>query len=217
MESPVAPNRETQLEVEPPQRQVAEAHIASPTAAPARSQSLSCDMVQTSPDFNTLSSDTADSIREQVRQVHQWLDEVQKEVLKSRGEIGESSKGSSPFTPVIQGKPLPATFRLPTLEPYDGSDDLIKHIAAFCAQMALYDTSDVLMCRAFPTTLRGSKTLSGADTCVGMSATNPHSPIADPFETRRPNPKGPVEKQIDVIFGGLASGSDSSSVRKAYM
>ncbi|RZR90787.1 hypothetical protein BHM03_00018754 [Ensete ventricosum] len=112
--------------------------------------SRSCDPVQIGPDLDTLSFDTADSLREQVRQVHQWLDEVQKEVLKSRGEIGESSKGGSPFTPEIQGKPLP------TLEPYDGIGDPTKHIAAFRAQMALYDTSDTLMCRAFPTTLRGS-------------------------------------------------------------
>ncbi|RWW88635.1 hypothetical protein BHE74_00002485 [Ensete ventricosum] len=136
-QSPVAPNRETQLEVEPPQRQAAEAHAASPTAAPARSQSCSCGPVQTSPDFDTLSSDFADSLREQVRQVHQRLDEVHKEVLKSKGEIRESSKGGSPFTPEIQDKPLPANFRLPTLELYDGSCDPIEHIAAFRAQMAL--------------------------------------------------------------------------------
>ncbi|RZS27184.1 hypothetical protein BHM03_00060617 [Ensete ventricosum] len=154
MESPVAPNRETQLEAEPPQRQVTEAHTASPTAAPTRLQSRSCDPVQTNPDFDTLSSDIADSLREQVRQVHQRLDEVHNEVFKSRGEIRESSKGGSPFTPEIQGKPLSAIFRLPTLEPYDGSGDLTDHIVAFRAQMALYGTSDTLMCRAFPTTLR---------------------------------------------------------------
>ncbi|RRT75381.1 hypothetical protein B296_00009500 [Ensete ventricosum] len=34
-----------------------------------------------------------------------------------------------------------------------------------------------------------SKTSFGADTCVGMSATNPHSPIANPLETSRPDPK----------------------------
>ncbi|RWW82400.1 hypothetical protein BHE74_00009123 [Ensete ventricosum] len=49
-------------------------------------------------------------------QVHQRLDEVQKEVLKSKEEFGESSKGGSPFTPEIQDKPLSANFRLPSLE-----------------------------------------------------------------------------------------------------
>ncbi|RRT34227.1 hypothetical protein B296_00043766, partial [Ensete ventricosum] len=154
-ESPVAPSRRAPPEAEPPQRQVAEARAASLTPTPARSQSRSCDLVQTGPDFDALSPDTADSLREQVRQVHQRLDEVQKEVLKSRGKIGESSKGGSPFTPEIQGKHLPATFRLSTLESYDGSGDPTENTTAFCAQMALYDTSDALMCRAFSTTLRG--------------------------------------------------------------
>ncbi|RWW63129.1 hypothetical protein BHE74_00029715 [Ensete ventricosum] len=153
-ESQAAPNRGVSPEVEPPQPQVVEAHAASPT--PARSQSRSYNPVPIEPDFDTLSTDTVDSLREQVRRVHQRLDEVQKKVFKSRGEVGESSKGGSPFTTEIQAKPLPTTFRIPTLEPYDGSGNPTEHIAAFHAQMALYDTSDALMCRAFPTTLRGS-------------------------------------------------------------
>ncbi|RZR92304.1 hypothetical protein BHM03_00020581, partial [Ensete ventricosum] len=84
----------------------------------SRSQSRCYNPVPTELDFDTLSTDTADSLREQDRRVHQRLDEVQKEVLKSREEVGESSKGGSPFTPEIQAKPLPATFRLPALEPY---------------------------------------------------------------------------------------------------
>ncbi|RWW48028.1 hypothetical protein BHE74_00045946 [Ensete ventricosum] len=136
--------------------QVAEARSASPTPTPARSQSRSYNLVPTELDLDTLSTDAANSLREQVRRVHQRLDEIQKEVLKSREEVGESSKGGSSFTPEIQSKPLLATFRLLALEPYDGSRDPTEHIATFRAQMTLYDTSEALMCRAFPTTLRGS-------------------------------------------------------------
>ncbi|RWW68209.1 hypothetical protein BHE74_00024279 [Ensete ventricosum] len=75
-ESPAAPNRGIPPDVEPPQPQVVEARTASPTPTPARSQSRSYNPVPTEPDFDTLSTDTADSLREQVRRVHQRLDEV---------------------------------------------------------------------------------------------------------------------------------------------
>ncbi|RZS28250.1 hypothetical protein BHM03_00061820 [Ensete ventricosum] len=296
---------------------VAEARAASPTPTPARSQSRSYNPIRTEPDFDTLSTDTADSLREQVRRVHQRLDEVQKEVLKSRGEVGESSKGGSPFTPKIQAKSVSTTFRLPTLEPYDGSGDPTEHIAAFRAQMAFYDTSDALMDGprerrtplpvrgavhivdeapprgAVPWTSRATTKEEGRQVGHVASQTTPPIPLNStrteiffqirergllkapspmkshpercdkrryyrfhreyihdtkecrdlqyqikdlirqghlrryvreqssvpddrPPQDSSPWPKGPVEKQIDVIFSGPASGGNSSSAQKAY-
>ncbi|RWW02640.1 hypothetical protein GW17_00034258 [Ensete ventricosum] len=45
---------------------------------------------------NTLSSESANSLRVQLCQVNQRLNEVQKEIIKSKEELGESSKGGSP-------------------------------------------------------------------------------------------------------------------------
>ncbi|RWW61548.1 hypothetical protein BHE74_00031389, partial [Ensete ventricosum] len=41
-------------------------------------------------------------------------------------------------------------------------------------------------------------------------------PASRPPRDSSPRPKGPIEKQIDVIFGGPASGGDRSSARKVY-
>ncbi|RRT49616.1 hypothetical protein B296_00005727 [Ensete ventricosum] len=42
-------------------------------------------------------------------------------------------------------------------------------------------------------------------------------PASRPPRDSSPRPKGPVEKQIDVFFGGSTSGGDSSLARKAYV
>ncbi|RRT52945.1 hypothetical protein B296_00019155 [Ensete ventricosum] len=104
-----------------------------------QSRCHSRDSAQASLDLDTLSSDSTDSLREQVYQVHQRLDKVQKKVLKSKEEFRESSKGGSLFTPEIQDKPLPTNFRLPSLKLYDGNYDSTEHVVTFHAQM-LYMT-----------------------------------------------------------------------------
>ncbi|RWW42396.1 hypothetical protein BHE74_00052058 [Ensete ventricosum] len=105
------------------------------------------------PEPDVVSLDSTNSVRKQLRQVNQRLDEVQRDFVRSKEEVRETTKSGSPFALEILDKPIPSSFRLPALEPYDGSIDLTEHVAAFRAHMALYDTSDALMCRTFPTTL----------------------------------------------------------------
>ncbi|RWW56160.1 hypothetical protein BHE74_00037144 [Ensete ventricosum] len=105
-------------------------------------------------DPDTLSSDSTSSLREQLRLVNQRIDDVCR-ILRTKDKRAKGPLRGSPFVQEIQDAPIPSHFRLPMLEAYDGSSDITKHVAVFHAQMILYDTSDAIMCRAFPTTLRG--------------------------------------------------------------
>ncbi|KAL2484811.1 Uncharacterized protein Adt_29567 [Abeliophyllum distichum] len=50
--------------------------------------------------------------------------------------------------------PLPLDFKQPKMEKYDGSSDHIDHLRNFVDLMRLEATSDAIMCRVFPPTLR---------------------------------------------------------------
>ncbi|RWW76371.1 hypothetical protein BHE74_00015534 [Ensete ventricosum] len=106
------------------------------------------------PDPDTLSSDSISSLREQLRLVNQRLDDVRR-TLRMKLEHAEGTLYGSPFVQKIQDTHIPSHFCLPMLEAYDSNSDSTEHVAAFYAQMTLYDTSDAIMCRAFPMTLRG--------------------------------------------------------------
>ena len=87
-----------------------------------------------------------DSLRAQLSRVNQCLDEFKREFQKSPSESSKGGSGKSPFTKEVQDKSVPLNFRLLTLETYDGGSDPTEHIFAFQAQLALFGTSDALMC-----------------------------------------------------------------------
>ena len=62
----------------------------------------------------------------------------------------------SPFTTEVLNRPLPQKFRLPQLKSFDGLRDPLDHIESFKTLMLLQMTPDEVMCRAFPTTLKGA-------------------------------------------------------------
>ncbi|RWW23056.1 hypothetical protein GW17_00012715 [Ensete ventricosum] len=141
---------------DPTEQDPLEIQSEGPSIIPEKSTSLYPGVAHTPWEPDPLSSDSTDSLRVQLRRVNKWLDEVQKEVTKSKEEAGGSSKQGPPFAPEIRDKPIPTSFGLPALESYDRSSDPIEHVVAFRAHMTLYDLSNVLMHWVFPTTLRGS-------------------------------------------------------------
>ncbi|RWV94825.1 hypothetical protein GW17_00042601 [Ensete ventricosum] len=110
-----------------------EVTLENPSTPVVCSTNHSRDIAHMAPKLDTLSSDSTDSIRKQLRQVNQRLDEVQKEFIKSKEELGETSKGRSPFVSEIHDKPIPTNFRLPSLESCDSSSDPSEHVTAFRA------------------------------------------------------------------------------------
>ena len=61
----------------------------------------------------------------------------------------------SPFIASVTLFPLPPKFRMPQVESYGGFKDPLNHIESFKTLMHLQGVADEIMCRAFPTTLKG--------------------------------------------------------------
>ena len=65
------------------------------------------------------------------------------------------NRTDSPFTIPVNSCPLPHKFRMPQIESYDGVKDPLDHLETFKTLMHLQGVPNEIMCRAFPTTLKG--------------------------------------------------------------
>ncbi|XP_065616711.1 uncharacterized protein LOC136062046 [Quercus suber] len=65
------------------------------------------------------------------------------------------NRTDSPFIGPVNSFPLPHKFRMPQIESYDGVKDPLDHLETFKTLMHLQGVPDEIMCRAFPTTLKG--------------------------------------------------------------
>ena len=101
-------------------------------------------------------------IREQTweqrfRDLQQELSHM-KEVVKGRTPDTMDTlvqQTESPFTPEVLNYPLPAKFRMPQVEVFDGVKDPVDHLNTYKNQMELHGYPDPVRCRAFATTLKG--------------------------------------------------------------
>ena len=93
----------------------------------------------------------------ELRNMRKEVDELKSSMKDKGGENldGMIRRTNSPFTTEVLNCPLPPKFCLPQLESYDGSKDPLDHIESFKTLILLQMTLDEVICRAFPTTLKG--------------------------------------------------------------
>ena len=93
------------------------------------------------------------------------LREMRKEMDELRSAIKEKTERSvdrlvkatdSPFTTMFLECPAPSKFRLPQLESFDGLKDPQDHLNTFKMTLGLQQPPDEILCRSFPTTLKGA-------------------------------------------------------------
>ena len=65
------------------------------------------------------------------------------------------NRTDSPFTTSVNSFSLPQKFRMPQIESYDRAKDPFDHLETFKTPMHLQGVPSEIMCRVFPTTLKG--------------------------------------------------------------
>ena len=66
------------------------------------------------------------------------------------------NRTNSPFTTFVNSFPLLHKFRMSQIDSYDRVKDPLDHLETFKTLMHLQGVADEIMCRAFPTTLKGA-------------------------------------------------------------
>ena len=97
------------------------------------------------------------SWEQRFRSLQQELGRVKK-VVKGRAPDTMDTlvqQTESPFTAEVLRYPLPAKFRMPQVETFDGVKDPVDHLNTYKNQMELHGYQDPVRCRAFATTLKG--------------------------------------------------------------
>ena len=93
-------------------------------------------------------------LRNMKREMDKLRNAVKDRALENLDEIIQMT--DSPFTIEVLNHPLPPKFRLPQLKSFDYLRDPLDQIESFKTLMLLLMTPDEVMCRAFPTTLKGA-------------------------------------------------------------
>ena len=83
------------------------------------------------------------------------MDKMKKNMRRENPVDDLVHRTDSSFMASINSHPLLPKFKMPSLDSYDGMRDPFDHIATFKTTMHLQGIPDEIMCKAFPTTLKG--------------------------------------------------------------
>ena len=111
-------------------------------------------------------------------------------------------RSESPFTKRVDDYPLPTKFKVPQLENFDGLRDPLDYLDSFRTVMRLQGVLDEIMCRAFPTNLRGSMIWIFQKQVfqVRYSKTNRKNVGSSSRQDGRPKSFTPLNMSIDQVL-----------------
>ena len=100
----------------------------------------------------------ATKLEEELKEMREQMKEMKSQVKAKAAKNLDMlvHRTESPFTKRVDEYPLPAKFKVPQLETFNGFKDPLDYLDSFRTVMRLQGVSDEIMCRAFPTNLRGS-------------------------------------------------------------
>ena len=78
---------------------------------------------------------------------------------QSQGKSDSDDENGSPFALNIVNARTPRHFRMPTMDPYDGTTDPRVHLARYAQHMGVAQASEEVTCRCFPIFLTGLATM----------------------------------------------------------
>ena len=94
-------------------------------------------------------------LEREMDQMRKVMDEMRENMRRANLVDDLVHRMDSPFTASINSHPLPPKFKMPSLDSYDGTCDSCDHVATLKTTMHLQGVLDEIMCKAFPTTLKG--------------------------------------------------------------
>ena len=100
----------------------------------------------------------AAKLEQELKEMREQMKEIKSQVKAKAARNLDMlvHRSESPFTERVDEYPLPAKFKVPQLETFDGFKDSLDYLDSFRTVMRLQGVSNEIMCRTFPTNLRGS-------------------------------------------------------------